>query len=139
MSLSLQIVHELAGTWSVHGLANRPVAHLPSLAASVDYARRECAEAPATIEFMIDGLYAVVHQEKGWPRQLIAQDVDLSRMAAVEFGGNGRHPFRRWRDWVTRRRQGLTAAPEKCPCGCCARQHQAHWDRMSLTDRKGFP
>jgi hypothetical protein len=65
MSLSLQIVREPAGNWTVHGPADGPAARLPSLAACVDYARRECAEAPATIEFMIDGLYAVVHQQKG--------------------------------------------------------------------------
>ena len=75
MSLCLQIVHEPTGSWSVHGLANRPVAYLPSLAASVEYARRECAAAPATIELMIDGLYAVVHQQEGWPRQLVAQNL----------------------------------------------------------------
>ena len=75
MSLCLQIAREPAGIWSVHGLTNRPVARLPSLAACIDYARRECAEAPATIEFMIDGLYAVVHQQEGWPRQLVAQNL----------------------------------------------------------------
>lgn len=71
MTLLLQIVREPTGSWTVRGLANRPVAFLPSLAASVDYARRECAEEPATIEFIIDGLYAVAHQRDGWPRQLV--------------------------------------------------------------------
>jgi hypothetical protein len=71
MSLLLQIIREPAGSWIVCGLADRPVAHLPSLAASVDYARRECAEASATIEFLIDGLYAVAHQQDGWPRRLV--------------------------------------------------------------------
>jgi hypothetical protein len=72
MGLCLQIVHDKAGTWSVHGLPKHPVAYLASLADSVDYARRECAEAPATIELMVDGFYAVIHQELGWPRQLVA-------------------------------------------------------------------
>ena len=89
MSLCLQIVREPAGTWSVHRLPNRPVAHLPSLAASLASARRECAEAPATIEFMIDGLYAVVHQRKGWPRRLVGREADAPRTAAVENGGEG--------------------------------------------------
>jgi hypothetical protein len=71
MNLRLQIVREPAGSWTVRSLANGPVAHLPSLAASVDYARRECAAAAATIEFIIDGLYAVAHQPDGWPRQLV--------------------------------------------------------------------
>jgi hypothetical protein len=71
MGLYLQIVHDPLGTWSVRGLPKRPVAHLPSLAETVDYARRECAEAPATIELMVDGFYAVIHQELGWPRRLV--------------------------------------------------------------------
>ena len=68
MSLRLKICPDLWGTWSVHGLSPLPVSHLPSLAASLDYARRECAAAPATIELEIDGFCAVVHQEDGWPR-----------------------------------------------------------------------
>jgi hypothetical protein len=105
MSLCLQIVHEPAGSWTVRGLANRPVAHLPSLAASVDYARRECAEAPATIELMIDGFYAVVHQQDGWPRQLVGPEFDMPRMTAEEIGDKSRSPFRRWCDWATGRRR----------------------------------
>jgi hypothetical protein len=105
MSLCLQIVHEQAGSWTVHGLANRPVARLPSLAASVDYARRECGEASATIELLIDGLYAVVHQRDGWPRQLVASESSAPLMAAEELGHEGRSPFKRWRDWTTGRRQ----------------------------------
>jgi hypothetical protein len=73
MNLCLQVVHEPAGDWTVRGLAKRPVVHLPSLSASIDYARRECAAAPATIEFLIDGLYAVAHQADGWPRELVGQ------------------------------------------------------------------
>src|SRR5439155_8266445 len=72
MSLRLQICRDVWGTWSVHGLSPLPVAHLPSLSASIEYARRECAAAPATIELSGDGFYAVVHQERGWPRRLIA-------------------------------------------------------------------
>jgi hypothetical protein len=73
MTLCLQIVHEAAGGWSVHGLPDRPAAHLPNLAASLDYARRGCAEAPVTLEIIVDGLYAVVHQQAGWPRELVAR------------------------------------------------------------------
>jgi hypothetical protein len=72
MSLHLKICTDYRGSWSVHGLPSLPVKHLPSLAASIDYARQECAAAPATIELLIDGFYAVVHQERGWPRRLIA-------------------------------------------------------------------
>ncbi len=66
MSLRLQIHREVCGSWSVHGLSPAAVAHLPSLSASLDYARRECAAAPATIELLIDGFYAVVYQDSGW-------------------------------------------------------------------------
>src|ERR1700736_3206125 len=67
MSLHLRICHDTSGTWSVHGLSPLPAAHLPSVSASLDYARRECAAAPATIELLIYGFYAVVHQGEGWP------------------------------------------------------------------------
>jgi hypothetical protein len=105
MDLCLQIVHEPAGSWAVCGLADKPVAHLPSLAASVDYARRECAAAPATIELMIDGFYAVVHQRDGWPHNLVAPQLDVPRMAAKEEGRSENSPFRRWCGWVTGRRR----------------------------------
>ena len=103
MSLCLQIVHELAGSWSVHGLANRPVAYLPSLAASVEYARRECAAAPATIELMIDGLYVVMHQPDGWPRQPVAVQRNMLCAPAEELGGRDRSRFGRWYEWATGR------------------------------------
>lgn len=58
----LQICRGGCGTWSVRGLSQLPVTGLPSLAASIDYARKECGAAPATIELMVDGFYAVVQQ-----------------------------------------------------------------------------
>src|SRR5262249_24393296 len=70
--LRLKICRDIWGTWGVQGLSPLPVPHLPSLSASLDYARRECAAAPATIELEIDGFYVVVHQEDGWPRPPIA-------------------------------------------------------------------
>jgi hypothetical protein len=79
MSLQLKICSDDRGTWSVHGLSPLPVTQLPSLSASIDYARRECAAAPATIELFIDGLYAVVHQERGWPRRLLASEAACRR------------------------------------------------------------
>jgi hypothetical protein len=85
MSLCLQIVHEPAGDWTVHGLANRPVAHLRSLSESIDHARRECNAAPATIEFLIGGLYAVVHQVDGWPRELVVGQCGAVREAAGDL------------------------------------------------------
>jgi len=76
MNLQLKICRDFFGTWSVDGLSSGPVSHLRSLRASVDYARKACDAAPATIEFFVDGLYFVVHQERGWPRSLLAPDTD---------------------------------------------------------------
>jgi hypothetical protein len=70
--LRFKICRDIWGTWSVQGLSPLPVAHLPSLSASLDYARRECAGASAIIELEIDGFYVVVHQEDGWPRLPLA-------------------------------------------------------------------
>ena len=74
MSICLQIVHDPRGGWDVRGLPGKPMAHLASLAASIDYARRECAAAPATIELMVDGFYALIHQAAGWPRRIVARE-----------------------------------------------------------------
>ena len=84
MSLRLKICRDDRGTWTVHGLSQHPLAQFPSLSASLDYARRECAAAPATIELLIDGFYAVVHQEDGWPRRLAGFDVDRRARSAAE-------------------------------------------------------
>jgi hypothetical protein len=78
VALHLQICCDDYDSWSIHGLSPQPVRRLPSLSASVDYARRECDAAPATIEPMIDGCYAVVHQESGWPRQLVKPEGEPS-------------------------------------------------------------
>jgi hypothetical protein len=74
MSLHLQIVHDASGTWSLHGLPGRPVAHLASLAASIDFARQQSGATPATIVLIVDGSYAVIHQERGWPRYPVADE-----------------------------------------------------------------
>ena len=76
MSLRLKISRDVCGTWSVYGLSPIPVSYLPSLSASVDYARRSCNAAPATVELVVDGMYMVVYQERGWPRQLVASETD---------------------------------------------------------------
>jgi hypothetical protein len=46
MSLQLKICSDDCGTWSVHGLPSQPVKHLPSLSASIDYARNEMCGSP---------------------------------------------------------------------------------------------
>jgi len=105
LTLHLQIFRDGCGSWSVHGLSLQPTTGLPSLSASIDHARRECGEAPATIELVVDGFYAVVHQEDGWPRQLIAAEASLPRGVPGNDGGD-RSPFNRLCDWVTGWRHG---------------------------------
>jgi len=72
MSLQIKIRRDVWGTWSVHGLSSDPVSDLPSLSASIDYAQNACNAAPATIELYVDGMYIVAHQERGWPKALVA-------------------------------------------------------------------
>ena len=90
MKLQLKICRDVFGTWSVDGLSSGPMSHLRSLRASVDYARKACDAAPATIEFFVDGLYFVVHQERGWPRPLLAAKTEPRRQASP--GSDCRNP-----------------------------------------------
>jgi hypothetical protein len=101
MSLCLQIVHDASGTWSVHGLPGQPAAHLASLAASMDYAREECAAAPATIELIVDGFYAVIHQELGWSRRLVTSDEPEYLASSQLVVGRRPSPIG-FRDWLSR-------------------------------------
>lgn len=100
MTLHLRICHDGSGSWSVHGLSSRPVQHLPSLPASIDYARRQCGEAPATIELIVDGFYAVVHQKDGWPRQLVTQEAEMWRPLEEEYRAGGNHALMRLCRWL---------------------------------------
>ncbi len=79
MSLHIKICRDVGGTWSVHGLSPVPVSDFPSLSASIDYARQACNAAPATIELYVDGMYIVAHQERGWPKALVASEIKGSR------------------------------------------------------------
>jgi hypothetical protein len=79
MSLQIKISRDVWGTWSVQGPSSVPVSHLPSLSASLDYARKQCDAAPATIELYVDGVYIVAHQERGWPKALVAPAIGQSR------------------------------------------------------------
>ena len=71
MSLRLKIYRETCGSWSVHGPSPMSISTLPSLSASIEYARKACNADPATLELFVDGMYLVVHQERGWRRQLV--------------------------------------------------------------------
>jgi hypothetical protein len=102
MGMLLQIVHDTTGTWSVHGLPARPVAYLASLPASIDYARRECAEAPATIELVVDGFYAVIHQEQGWPRERLATGIEQPIFGPEDAHTEDPPVSARFGDWLRR-------------------------------------
>ena len=80
-------------------MSPQPKTGLSSLAASIDYARRQCAEAPATIELMIDGFYAVVRQENGWPRELVSSEAESSLTRGETYDPGGRSTLTRLRHW----------------------------------------
>jgi hypothetical protein len=104
MGLLLQIVHDRAGTWTVHGLPAYPVAERSSLAECIEYARRASDESPATIELMVDGFYAVLHQEQGWPQQRLATGSVQPRAPTREAHPEAASISTRFRDWLWRRR-----------------------------------
>jgi len=86
MCLRIEICREDGGTWSVHGPSLVPVSDLPSLSASIDYARQACNAAPATIELYVDGMYIVAHQERGWPKALVTSDIGTSDIGTSDIG-----------------------------------------------------
>ena len=100
MNLQLKICRDVFGTWSVDGLSSGPISHLRGLRASVDYARKACDAAPATIEFFVDGLYFVVHQERGWPRSLLAPDTDRPPQACTGSALSDQSIHRRFLTWL---------------------------------------
>jgi hypothetical protein len=106
MGLQLKICRDAWGAWSVHGLSALPVSHLPSLSASIDYARKGCAASPATIELLIDGFYMVVHQELGWPRRLLAPDAEQPCLDMAETDLSGAPMPRRFLAWLRGRDAG---------------------------------
>ena len=110
MSLRIKICRDVGGTWSVHGPSPVPVSNLPSLSASIDYARRACNAAPATIELYVDGMYIVAHQERGWPKALVASETGRSRPvpAAPDLGRAAM--FSRLVAWLKGPRHSSTAA-----------------------------
>src|SRR5437763_11743741 len=83
MTLHIKICRDASGTWSVHGPSPVLTLHLPSLSASIDWAREACNAAPATIELYTDGMYIVAHQERGWPKALVASETGRSRAFPV--------------------------------------------------------
>jgi hypothetical protein len=70
MQLQLKIYHDQNGGWLFRGLPQQPVCRFEDLAEGLECAKQECLSAPALIELYMDGLYAVIHQDRGWPHQL---------------------------------------------------------------------
>ena len=81
MSLHVKICRDGSETWSVHGPSPGLVNHFPSLSASLACAREKCSAAPTTIELFVEGLYVVIHQEQGWPRQILSPKTDTSDLS----------------------------------------------------------
>jgi len=79
MCLRIKICRDVGGTWNVQGPSPVPVSDLPSLSASIDYARQACNAAPATFELYVDGMYIVAHQERGWPKALVTSPIGRGR------------------------------------------------------------
>jgi hypothetical protein len=72
----------------------------PAFRQALDHARRQCGAAPATIELMIEGRYAVVHQESGWPRQLVKPEGEPSWPTAEITDTRGGRALTRLRHWL---------------------------------------
>ena len=115
MCLRIEICREDGGTWSVHGPSLVPVSDLPSLSASIDYARQACNAAPATIELYVDGMYIVAHQERGWPKALVGSEIGTSEIGqsrpvpAVADPARAA-PWSRLTAWLRRPRHPSSAA-----------------------------
>jgi hypothetical protein len=110
MSLCIKICRDVGGTWSVHGPSPVPVSDLPSLSASIDYARRACNATPTTIELYVDGMYIVAHQERGWPKALVASETGRSRPVPAAPDPGRAAMFSRLVAWLKGPRHSSTAA-----------------------------
>jgi hypothetical protein len=113
MTLQLKICRDVWGTWSVHGLTPVAASHLPSLSASIDYARNACDAAPATIELFVDGMYMVVHQQRGWPRPLLAPKTDPTGQAVESSDLRGSPLRSRFLGWLRRFAPEFHPAPSR--------------------------
>src|SRR5690242_12871655 len=105
MSLLIEIRRDGCGTWSVGGQLPTPMSHLPSLAASIDWARTACNAAPATIELYVDGMYIVAHQERGWPKALVASEAGQTAAVAAQPDRCRAASWRRLISWLRGLRQ----------------------------------
>jgi hypothetical protein len=128
MSLCIKICRDVGGTWSVHGPSPVPVSDLPSLSASIDYARQACNAAPATIELYVDGMYIVAHQERGWPKALVACETGRSRPVPAAPDPGRAAMFSRLVAWLRGPRHSST---EGSPA-CSSKQEVSHAASLRL-------
>jgi hypothetical protein len=110
MSLRIKICRDVEGTWSVQGASPVAVSDLPSLSASLDYAREACNAAPATIELYVDGMYIVAHQECGWPKALVSSEIARSRPVPAAPDPASAAPWSRLTAWLRGLRHPSSAA-----------------------------
>ena len=112
MGLSIKICHDNGGTWSVQGTSPAQVSGLPSLSASIEYARKACNAAPATIELYVDGMYIVAHQDNGWPKAFVSSGTPAEPPARLDLGGAA--PWNKLIAWLRGPRHLTTEASSTC-------------------------
>ena len=106
MQLSLEIYRDQDGGWLFKGLPNSPVRRFQGLSEGLEWAERECSSAPALIELHIDGFYAVVHQEQGWPHKLCRPASGSHAPIQPEGAGKSRFQFGHMAERLRRRVPG---------------------------------
>jgi len=114
MSLRIKICRDISGTWSVDGPLPASVSNLPSLSASIDYARKACDAAPAIIELYVDGVYIVAHQERGWPKALVSSGAGQKYPVRERLDRDEATPWSRLIAWLRGPRH--LAAEVSPPC-----------------------
>jgi len=119
MSLRIKIYRDISGTWSVDGLLPASVSNLPSLSASIDYARKVCDAAPGTIERYVDGVYIVAHQERGLPKALVSGGTGQSHLVRERLDRHGATPWTRLVTWLRGSRRLAAEAS-----AACLREHE---------------
>ena len=87
MQLHLKIYHK-DGAWLFRGLPQHPVRWFEDLADGLECAKRACSSEPALLELYMDGVYAVVHQERGWPHKLCRPKSSVGPLAKYEGARN---------------------------------------------------
>src|SRR5690348_10755199 len=86
MRLHLEFCYDHGG-WMLRGLPCDAARRLDDLADAMDYAKDECAGAPAIIELLVGDFHAIAFQDLGWSRPLCSPNprrVGASAIADLE-------------------------------------------------------